>query len=182
MRAKRLLATLLTCAPGLAAAQSEAPLSLEVEEEVEEEESPRWTDPEDGWFDLSSFIERPHGFLPVVVPITEPALGYGAIGAAAFLDPREEAGGEGWNRPNMTVAGGLWTENGSDGLFAANSSLWMDGGLQTLVGAAQMSFDLELQLRNPETLQVKGYMGVKFLSETFVWRRAKELPPKCGGA
>lgn len=43
------------------------------------------------------------------------------------------------------------------------------------------SFDLELQLRNPETLQVKGYMGVKFLSETFVWRRAKELPPKCDG-
>jgi len=43
------------------------------------------------------------------------------------------------------------------------------------------SFDLELRLRNPETLQVKGYMGVKFLSETFVWRRAKELPPKCEG-
>jgi uncharacterized protein (DUF2147 family) len=43
------------------------------------------------------------------------------------------------------------------------------------------SFDLELQLRNPETLQVKGYMGLKFLSETYVWRRAKELPPKCGG-
>lgn len=44
------------------------------------------------------------------------------------------------------------------------------------------SFDLELRLRNPETLQVKGYMGMKFLSETFVWRRAKELPPKCTGA
>lgn len=43
------------------------------------------------------------------------------------------------------------------------------------------SFDVELQLRNPETLQVKGYMGVKFLSETFVWRRAKEPPPKCNG-
>lgn len=44
------------------------------------------------------------------------------------------------------------------------------------------SFDLELRLRNPETLQVKGYMGVKFLSETYVWRRAKEMPPKCTGA
>jgi uncharacterized protein (DUF2147 family) len=44
------------------------------------------------------------------------------------------------------------------------------------------SFDLELRLRNPETLQVKGYMGVKFLSETFVWRRAREAPPKCSGA
>lgn len=44
------------------------------------------------------------------------------------------------------------------------------------------SFDLEVQLRSPETLQVKGYMGVKFLSETYVWRRAKELPAKCSGA
>lgn len=42
------------------------------------------------------------------------------------------------------------------------------------------SFDVELRLRSPETLQVKGYMGVKFLSETFVWRRAKQVPPKCG--
>lgn len=42
------------------------------------------------------------------------------------------------------------------------------------------SFDLELRLRNPETLQVKGYLGVKLLSETYVWRRAKQLPPKCG--
>jgi uncharacterized protein (DUF2147 family) len=44
------------------------------------------------------------------------------------------------------------------------------------------AFDVELRLRNPETLQVKGYLGVKFLSETFVWRRAKQLPPKCPAA
>jgi len=43
------------------------------------------------------------------------------------------------------------------------------------------AFDVELRLRNPETLQVKGYLGVKFLSETYVWRRAKQQPPKCPG-
>ena len=43
------------------------------------------------------------------------------------------------------------------------------------------AFDVELRLRNPETLQVMGYLGVKFLSETYVWRRAKQLPPKCPG-
>ena len=109
-----------------------------------EREGSRWIDPEDGWFDVSGFLEEPHGFLPLVVPITEPALGYGAVGAAAFLDPREEAGAEGWNRPNMTVIGGLWTENGSDGLFAANSSLWSDGDLQTLAGGGDLSLELEL--------------------------------------
>jgi len=43
------------------------------------------------------------------------------------------------------------------------------------------AFDVELRLRSPEALQVKGYLGVKFLSETYVWRRAKQLPPKCPG-
>src|ERR1700752_1645272 len=56
----------------------------------------RWTDAEDGWFDLSDFLEQPHGFLPLVIPITEPALGYGAVGSAVFLRPLEEAGAEGW--------------------------------------------------------------------------------------
>ena len=44
------------------------------------------------------------------------------------------------------------------------------------------SFDVEITLRTPETLQIKGYLGVKFLSETYVWRRAKQAPPQCTGA
>lgn len=42
------------------------------------------------------------------------------------------------------------------------------------------SFDVELRLREPNVLQVKGYKGLKFLSETFQWRRADALPaPAC---
>lgn len=42
------------------------------------------------------------------------------------------------------------------------------------------SFDVELRLRAPDVLQVKGYKGLKFLSETYQWRRAVELPqPSC---
>ncbi len=41
------------------------------------------------------------------------------------------------------------------------------------------SFDVELRMRSPELLQVKGYLGVKFLNETYVWRRAPQPPPKC---
>jgi uncharacterized protein (DUF2147 family) len=42
------------------------------------------------------------------------------------------------------------------------------------------SFDVELRLRSPDVLQVKGYLGAKFLSETFQWRRAASLPePPC---
>jgi uncharacterized protein (DUF2147 family) len=42
------------------------------------------------------------------------------------------------------------------------------------------SFDLEMRLLKEETLQVKGYKGFKFLSETFRWVRTAETPgPRC---
>jgi uncharacterized protein (DUF2147 family) len=42
------------------------------------------------------------------------------------------------------------------------------------------SFDVELRLRGPDVLQVTGYKGLKFFSETFRWRRAPEIPtPPC---
>ena len=41
------------------------------------------------------------------------------------------------------------------------------------------SYDLELKLRGPDRLVVTGYMGVKFLSETFVWTRAPATIERC---
>ena len=41
------------------------------------------------------------------------------------------------------------------------------------------SYDVEIRLRDPDHLQVKGYLGVKFLSETFIWQRAPEGLPRC---
>ena len=38
------------------------------------------------------------------------------------------------------------------------------------------AFDVELRSRGADGLQVKGYKGVKFLSETFQWKRAGALP------
>lgn len=40
-------------------------------------------------------------------------------------------------------------------------------------------FDVELRLRSADALQVMGYMGVKFLSETFVWKRAPADLRRC---
>ncbi len=42
------------------------------------------------------------------------------------------------------------------------------------------SFDVELRLRSADRLQVKGYKGLKFFSETFQWTRAAAAPgPRC---
>jgi uncharacterized protein (DUF2147 family) len=41
-------------------------------------------------------------------------------------------------------------------------------------------FDVEIRLRSPDQLQVKGYKGLKFLSETYQWKRAATAPePRC---
>lgn len=41
------------------------------------------------------------------------------------------------------------------------------------------SYDVEIRLRAPDRLQVTGYIGVKFLSETFYWQRAPSELPRC---
>lgn len=40
-------------------------------------------------------------------------------------------------------------------------------------------FDVELKLRAADALQVTGYLGFKFLSETFLWRRAPADLKRC---
>ena len=89
-------------------------------------------DPSDGWLDLSQFLAKPGRFVPIAIPITEPALGYGLAGAAVFLRPRTSAGSEGWARPDVNVAGGMYTSNQSSGVMAADSSTWKDGRVETV--------------------------------------------------
>jgi hypothetical protein len=99
----------------------------------------RFFDPDDGWFDVSGFLDNAYGFVPVVAPITEPAVGYGAAAALVFID--REPGQKG--RPNIAVAGGLRTENGTRGLFAGHLGTWRDNRLRTLVGVADADANLD---------------------------------------
>lgn len=92
----------------------------------------RFFDPEDGWLDLSGFLDESYGFVPVAIPITEPAVGYGGVLALVFID--KQPGVATWKaRPSMSVAGGLATNDGSRGWGAMNSHYWRDGRLQTVV-------------------------------------------------
>jgi hypothetical protein len=60
-----------------------------------------------------------------------------------FLRPREEAGQEGWTRPNISAVGGLATENGTWLAFAGDSSRWVDGRLHTTAGAGVGKINLD---------------------------------------
>ncbi|RLD31002.1 MAG: hypothetical protein DRI73_09535, partial [Bacteroidetes bacterium] len=45
----------------------------------------------DNAFDLSHYLYNLHGFLPVISPITEPAVGYGAAVAGMFFIPKKKS-------------------------------------------------------------------------------------------
>jgi hypothetical protein len=103
----------------------------------------RFLDPADGQLDLSDFLEHPRAFLPIPIVVTEPAVGYGGGVVGLWLRPREEAGREGWARPDVSAVGAFGTQNGTWGAFAGDASRWFDGRLRTLVGAGAGRVNLD---------------------------------------
>lgn len=95
-------------------------------------------DEDDGFLDIGEFLDKPFGFYPVVVPITEPAVGYGAAVVPVFMNRPE-----GQARPNIYALGGLATENGSEGLFAFYSGYHCDERLQVEATFYSLSMNLD---------------------------------------
>ena len=98
---------------------------------------------EDGWLDVSSFLDDKYGFLPVVIPITEPAVGYGAAGGLMFLGEPLGESRAGFDRPDITMVGALATENGSWGVVAGDVRHWLGDRLQTQAGLTYLSINLD---------------------------------------
>lgn len=103
----------------------------------------KFRSPDDGWLDISGFLEQKYGFFPLVVPITEPAVGYGAAGGLMFLSKPLPSAEAGLGRPNITMVGGFGTENGTWGALAGDLRYWLDEHLQTLVGFIYSSVNLD---------------------------------------
>jgi len=136
------LAALACLIPALCVAEDPAATDT-----VASTESPpkvsKFRDPKDGQFDLSTFLATPKRFLPIPLLVTEPAVGYGGGLAGMFIRPRKQAGSEGFARPNISIVGGIATENGTWAGFAGDSSRWFDDRVQSLaaVGGGQLNLD-----------------------------------------
>ncbi|MGC3961617.1 MAG: hypothetical protein QM813_27945 [Verrucomicrobiota bacterium] len=100
-------------------------------------------DPVDGWLDASGFLDTAYGFVPLFMPVTEPAVGYGAAGGLIFIDRREPSADGTYQKPNMAVVGGMGTENGSWAVMGGHSGNWMEGQMETLVGLMGGSINLD---------------------------------------
>ena len=103
----------------------------------------KFRSPDDGWLDVSGFLDEKYGFLPLAIPITEPAVGYGAAVALAFISKPLGEARAGFGRPDITIAGGLGTENGSWGLLVGDIRHWLDDRLETQVGVTYLSANLD---------------------------------------
>ena len=101
-------------------------------EETEEEPSfwSRFRDKEDGAFDVGEWLASGKGFLPVVMPITEPAVGVGLAGVIAYFHrPSDQPAEEGAPAapPSITFAGGAETDNGTWAAFGGHLGIWNEG-------------------------------------------------------
>jgi len=110
---------------------------------AEEKTKRKFFDEQDGYLDLSEFLEHPMGFLPLVIPITEPAVGYGAAFAPVFISPGPKPSPGKAERPQIWALGGMMTENGSDGVLGMYKATWGDGRLETLIAGADASVNLD---------------------------------------
>ncbi|HEY7542985.1 MAG TPA: BamA/TamA family outer membrane protein [Methylomirabilota bacterium] len=136
---------------------------------------------EDGWLDVSGFLDEKYGFLPVAIPITEPAVGYGAAVGLAFISQPLGEAREGFGRPDITLGGGLGTENGSWGLMLGDVRHWFDDRLETQAGITHLSANLDFHGIGQDALLDKhplrynleptgGVVRVKYrLGDTTLW-------------
>ena len=98
---------------------------------------------DDGWLDVSGFLDERYGFLPVGIPITEPAVGYGGAAGLAFLSKPLGEARAGHGRPDISLVGGLGTQNGTWGAVVADIRHWFGDRLQTQAGLAYISANLD---------------------------------------
>lgn len=111
----------------------------------------QFADDQDGMFDTSEWLASKTGFLPIVSPITEPAVGLGLLGTLAFFhDGDGEASrfappkpGQRKSAPNVAAIGGLLTENGTWGAFAGYLGNWRNDTIRYAGGLGYLSVNYD---------------------------------------
>src|SRR4051794_37504723 len=105
-------------------------------------------DPDDGAFDVSNFLSTRVGFLPMAMPITEPAVGYGlALGLSFFHDKPQVVNYPGQPprviMPSITSVFGAGTENGTWAAGLGHIGVWNDGKIRYVGAGGYANLELD---------------------------------------
>ncbi len=129
---------------------SDAPentVNSQSDDEKKEKKKISFKDPEDGYFDLSQFLIEKHGFIPVPIFITDPAVGgFGGGIAPVFIqpnEPREKNGKLYPTPPDVAAVFGAVTANlswGAGAMYTADIKPW---DARFFLGAAYADVNLK---------------------------------------
>jgi hypothetical protein len=131
----------------------------------------KFIDPQDGKFDVSDWLLKQKGFLPVPGIITEPAVGYGlSLGLLFFhqsfderiaqqqIDTGETVDGRKARLlpPSISGAFGMKTENDTWGVGGFHKGSWKGDHIRYLGALAKMSLNIKYYGRSDDTILKNG--------------------------
>ena len=93
----------------------------------------RFRDPEDGAVDLGRLISGGAGFIPLLMPVTEPAVGFGLAGALLYVHPSSDTSlteQEARIPPSISMLGGGLTDNGTWAAALGHMGVWKQGKIR----------------------------------------------------
>jgi len=115
----------------------------------------------DGKFDASQFLDQVYGFVPLINPVTEPAIGFGAAGGLIFVKRKRDENGEALRTPpDIYAIGGMYTETKSWALGGAYIGHWNEDKIRTNVLAGYGSLNLDYYRSLPIIGDVKFGMNI----------------------
>ncbi|QTN38937.1 BamA/TamA family outer membrane protein [Cryomorphaceae bacterium] len=127
----------------------------------------------DGAFDVSHFLFDLHGFLPIVSPITEPAVGYGAVLMNAFFIPKKGESERLFRMPDVAFGGGGLTENGTWFLGGGYLGFWNEDRVRYRgfagYGSINLTYYAFSELLDRE-LAIEYNLASTFLHQEANWR------------
>ena len=130
-------------------------------------------DPEDGALDLSQFLLEHNGVLPVIVPITEPAVGYGGAVALLYFHKRKKQY-KSYVPPDVSGLLGLYTQNKTWGAGAFHSHIFGENRVRTMTVVFKPDLRIKYYGNNSPLLE-KNPIGINLDSWVFMQKAEVRL-------
>ena len=126
--------------------------------------------PEDGAFDVSSFLLEHNGVLPIIIPITEPAVGYGAGLAVLYFHKRKKIY-KTYVAPDVSGLVGLYTSNKTWGAGAFHAHTFGENRVRTLTAVMKPNVKIKYY-GNDSPLLANNPIGIN-LDSWLVYQQAQ---------